>query len=180
MNKLLENNILSNINNDKIVENNDTRQGIFFGINSGILTTVGVIAGISQTTTNPMYVVISVISLAISDCVGEAYGMYLSKKAEQIQDNNYGPLLSLIGVFVAKFLTVVCFLIPLIFSWNLKYFKNLVWPTLYSIVVLISIDYKLAQMRQESKSKYIITHIILLLIVIISTKFIGQILSSYH
>ena len=94
------------MNNTKII-NNDTRQGIFFGINSGVLTTVGVIAGISQTTTNPMYVVISVISLAISDCIGEAYGMYLSKKAEQVNEQGNGPLNSLIGVFIAKFITAI-------------------------------------------------------------------------
>ena len=86
--------------------NNDTRQGIFFGINSGVLTTVGVISGISQTTSNPMFVVVSVLSLAISDCVGEAYGMYLSKKAEHIKDTNNGPVVAMISMFLAKFLTV--------------------------------------------------------------------------
>ena len=167
------------MNNNKVI-NNDTRQGIFFGINSGVLTTVGVIAGISQTTTNPMYVVISVISLAISDCIGEAYGMYLSKKAEQVGEQGNGPLYSLIAVFLSKFITVVLFLVPLLFSWNLKYYKNLIWPILYSLIILIAIDNKLAEMRQESKVKYIITHLILLFIVVVSTKLIGQLLSKYN
>lgn len=165
--------------NSKII-NNDTRQGIFFGINSGILTTVGVIAGISQTTTNPMYVVISVISLAISDCIGESYGMYLSKKAEQVSEQGYGPLYSLIAVFLSKFITVLLFLVPLLFVWNLKYYKNLLWPILYSLIVLIAIDNKLAEMRKESKIKYIITHVILLFVVVLSTKLIGQVLSKYN
>ena len=167
------------MNNTKII-NNDTRQGIFFGINSGVLTTVGVIAGISQTTTNPMYVVISVISLAISDCIGEAYGMYLSKKAEQINEQGNGPLNSLIGVFIAKFITAILFLAPLLFVWSLEYYKNLIWPTIYSLVILITIDNKLAEMRNESKVMYIVTHLILLFIVIISTKLIGQVLSKYN
>ena len=169
----------TNINSNNLL-NNDTRQGAFFGINSGILTTVGVIAGISQTTTNPMYVVISVISLAISDCVGEAYGMYLSKKAEQIQKDDKGPLYSLISVFVAKFLVVILFLLPLLFYWNLKYYKNLIWPIVYSLVVLVSIDYKLAEMRNESKVKYITIHLILLFIVVCSTKLIGNVLVRYQ
>lgn len=170
----------NNSNSNSKMINNDTRQGIFFGINSGILTTVGVIAGISQTTTNPMYVVISVISLAISDCIGEAYGMYLSKKAEQVRDFGKGPLYSLLAVFISKFITVLLFLAPLLFAWNLKYFKNLVWPILYSLIVLIFIDNKLAELRKESKIKYIVTHVILLLVVVVSTKFIGQILSKYN
>ena len=166
-------------NIDTAINNNDTRQGIFFGVNSGILTTVGVIAGISQTTTNPMYVVISVLSLAISDCIGEAYGMYLSKKAELVKEKGYGPVYSLVAVFVAKFITVLLFLLPLLFYWNLKYFKNLSWPIIYSLIVLIFIDHRLAEMRKESKIKYIGTHVILLIIVVLSTKIIGQVLSKY-
>lgn len=160
--------------------NNDTRQGIFFGINSGVLTTVGVIAGISQTTTNPMFVVVSVLSLAISDCVGEAYGIYLSKKAEKINDNDNGPVIAMISAFIAKFVTVVCFLIPLIFVWNLKYYKNLVWPVFYSVIMLTIIDIRLSEMRNEDIKKYLLSHSLLLFIVVISTKFIGQVLSKLN
>ena len=158
--------------------NNDTRQGIFFGINSGVLTTVGVIAGISQTTSNPMLIVVSVLSLAISDCVGEAYGMYLSKKAEKINDNNSGPVVAMISMFFAKFLTVICFLIPLLFAWNIKYYKNLMWPVLYSIIMLTIIDIRLSKLRGEDVKKYFASHALLLFIVVISTKYIGQILSK--
>jgi vacuolar iron transporter family protein len=167
------------MNESNKLMNDNTRQGIFFGINSGVLTTVGVIAGISQTTTNPMYVIISVLSLAISDCIGEAYGMYISKKAEQVTQNDNGPLYSLVSVFLAKFITVILFLVPLIFYWNLKYYKNLLWPMLYSLFVLIYIDNRLAEMRKESKTKYIVTHMVLLFIVVISTKYIGQALGNY-
>ena len=59
------------------------RQGIFFSLNSGVITTTGLLAGISQTTTNPAFIVISIISLALSDSVSEAFGLFLSKKAEK-------------------------------------------------------------------------------------------------
>ena len=51
---------------------------------------------------------------------------------------------------------------------------------LYSLIVLILIDNKLAEMRNESKIKYIAVHVVLLLIVVVSTKLIGQILSKYN
>ena len=72
------------------------------------------------------------------------------------------------------------FLVPLLFVWNLKYYKNLLWPILYSLIVLIAIDNKLAEMRKESKIKYIITHVILLFVVVLSTNLIGQVLSKYN
>ena len=111
---------------DKI--DKDMRQGLFFGINSGVLTTVGIVVGISQTTTNPMFIVVSLLSLAIGDGIGEAYGIFLSKKAEQTNDKSYGPIISLVSLFLAKCLTMLVFLLPLLFSWNISYYKNLIWP----------------------------------------------------
>jgi len=169
----------TNTKNMKMMLNNDSRQGIFFGINSGILATVGIIAGLSQTTNNPMYVVISVLSLAISDCTAEAYSMYLSKKAEILSNNTNAPLFSSLGVFLAKCISMLVFLTPLLFDWNIKYFKNLWWPSIYSIIVLLIVDYNLAEMRNESKTQYIVNHMILLSIIVISTKLVGNVLSKY-
>ena len=160
--------------------NKDTRQGAFFGINSGILTTVGLIAGISQTTVNPMFIVISVLSIAISDGIGEAYGIYLSKKAEFTSDKGSGPILSLISLFLTKFITVISFLLPLLFAWDTKYYQNLVWPLLWSVIVLTVIDIQLAKMRKEPLANYIVPHYVLLGIVLLLTKFIGIFLSKYN
>ena len=162
------------------IMNKDARQGVFFGINSGIITTVGLIAGISQTTTNPLFIVISVLSIAISDGVGESYGIFLSKKAENTNDNGSGPLISLVSLFTAKFITVVFFLFPLLFYWNLTYYKNLVWPLLWSVFMLTIIDYKLSRMRGEKIQKFLVPHYILLAIVVIITKYIGILLKRYN
>ena len=44
------------------MDNSDYRQGIFFGVNSGLITTTGLLAGIAQTTNNPIIIIISKIS----------------------------------------------------------------------------------------------------------------------
>lgn len=157
----------------------DARQGLFFGLNSGIITTVGLIAGMSQTTSNPLYIVISVLSIAVSDGIGEGYGIYISKKAENTDNNGSGPIYSLVALFVSKVVVMLCFLLPLLFYWNIKYYKNLLWPILWSVIVLTIIDYRLATIRDEPIYNYLIPHYILLVIVLVITKSIGIILSSY-
>ena len=157
----------------------DTRQGLFFGINSGIITTVGLIAGMAQTTANPLFIVISVLSIAISDGIGEGYGIYLSKKAEHTKDKGRGPLYSLVSLFLSKFLVMVFFLVPLIFYWNIKYYKNLVWPIIWSVLVLTLIDYELSNMRDEPIINYIVPHYIILALVLMATKGIGMLLSTH-
>lgn len=157
----------------------DTRQGIFFGINSGILATVGMIAGIAQTTSNPMYIIVSVVTLSISDTLGEGYSMYLSKKAEDVKKNGYGPIISMVSILLSKTIIMLLFLLPLLFFWDLKYYKNLIWPLVYSLLVLLIIDLKLAELREESPKKYFISHVVLLTIILVSTKLLGKLFASY-
>ena len=66
--------------------NNDLRQGFIFGLNSGIITTAGLISGLVQAKVSKVIIMISVLSLALSDSISEAYGMFLSKKAEDVKD----------------------------------------------------------------------------------------------
>lgn len=152
----------------------DLRQGFFFGLNSGVITTCGLISGLIQTDINHKILIISVLSLAISDSFSESYGLYLSKKAEDIKDFTSGPLFSLISLFLTKFIIVISFLLPLLFTKSLKIYKNLSWVIGWSVLLLIILDYNLCKMRNENFWKYIIPHLIVLFIVIYSTKFFGK------
>ena len=42
--------------------NDDTRQGLFYGVNSGVLTTMGVLGGLSQVTSNIKVIVVAILS----------------------------------------------------------------------------------------------------------------------
>lgn len=153
---------------EKLID--DLRQGFFFGLNSGVLTTSGLISGLIQTNINYKVLIISVLSLAISDSFSESYGLYLSKKAEDIKDFTKGPLLSMISLFATKFIIVMSFLIPLLFSKKLKIFKNLSWVIGWSVLLLFILDYNLCAMRDESFCLYFIPHMIVLFFVIYSTR----------
>lgn len=154
------------------------RQGFVFGANSGIITTTGVITGLVQTNISRLFLIVSVISLAISDSISEGYGMYLSKKAQNITDNSNGPLYALISLMVVKFLVVISFLIPLLFTKDLKVYKNMSWVLCWAIFLLIILDYQLSIMRNESILSYIIPHIGVLLFVIFLTKYFGNMIDK--
>ena len=155
------------------------RKGISFGLNSGVITTTGVLAGLSQATNNPMIIIITILSLAISDGIGEGYGIYISQKAGYIKDKSSGPLISFISLLIMKIIICMSFLLPLLFSNDLKYFKNLVWPLAWGIFLLFILDYKLAESRNEKIQTYLIPHTLLILFVVIATKISSNILSKY-
>lgn len=154
-------------------------QGLFFGLNSGVITTVGLISGLMQTKITRIILVISVISLAISDSASESYGLYLSKKAEDVKDTTSGPLYSLISLAITKFVIVVSFLIPLLFTKSLSIFKNMTWVIGWGLFLFVILDYKLAKMRNESFFNYFIPHIFVIGLVAILTKYFGKMIENY-
>ena len=152
------------------------RQGMFFGLNSGVITTTGLIAGISQTFTNPLHIIISIVSLAISDGFSEAYGLYISKKAEKVSDDSFNPFYSFVSLLITKALIVLSFLIPFIFSRKLTYFKNLAWPFIWGSLLLFILDYHLSELRDDSFFHYYISHLVILATVVGLSKYFSKII----
>ena len=159
--------------------NSSFRQGMFFGANSGIITTVGLITGMVQTNISKNYLIISIMSLAIADSISEAYGMYISKKAEDTDDDSKNPIYALIGLLVMKFLIVVSFLIPFIFSNSLKYYKNLYWVIGWALFLISIVDYNISELRNESFISYLIPHTLILFLVIYLTRLFGRLIETY-
>ena len=158
--------------------NTSFRQGMFFGANSGILTTAGLIAGLVQTKITKNYLIISIISLAIADSISEAYGMYISKKAENVEDDSQNPIYALSGLLIMKFFIVISFLIPFLFSNNMKYFKNLYWIIGWSLFLISIVDYNISSLREESVISYLIPHIVVLFSVIYLTQYFGKMIEK--
>ena len=155
------------------------RQGLFFGLNSGVITTTGLLAGISQTTNNYIYIIVAIISLAISDGFSEAYGLYISKKVEKVDDDSINPFYSLVSLLLTKTVIVISFLIPFMFSKDMTYFKNLYWPFVWGMFILLILDFHLSYIREENILKYLIPHTIILLIVMLLSKFFSRILIKF-
>ncbi len=159
--------------------NSSLRQGMFFGANSGIITTVGLITGLVQTKISKNYLIISIISLAIADSISEAYGMYISKKAEDTEDDSQNPFFALIGLLIMKFFIVISFLIPFAFSDSLKYYKNLYWIVGWSLFLISLVDYNISELRDEPLLSYLIPHTIILFLVIYLTQMFGRLIETY-
>ena len=159
--------------------NSSLRQGMFFGANSGIITTVGLITGLVQTNISKNYLIISIMSLAIADSISEAYGMYISKKAEDTDDDSKNPIYALIGLLIMKFLIVISFLIPFLFSKKIKYYKNLYWVVGWGLFLISIVDYNISELRDESFIGYLIPHTIILFLVIYLTRLFGRLIETY-
>lgn len=161
-----------------IINNDDLRQGMFFGVNSGVITTTGLLAGISQISLTPIYLIITIMSLAISDSASESMGLFISKKAQNLNDRTDGPLLSMLSLSTTKFIIVSSFLLPLLFTKSLKYYKNLIWPLMWGLFLLCILDYNLSIRRKENFFTFYIPHVLVLVFVVFCSKYLGKIINS--
>ena len=152
----------------------DLRQGLIFGVNSGVITTAGILSGILQTTVSPLIIIVTIVSLAISDGLSEAYGLFISKKVADPGDKGYGPSKSFFGLLFTKMFVVLSFLIPFLFSRNLKKFKNMSWPIIWSVLVLTVIDYYASKLRKEKIGPYLVKHYVLLAVTVALNVFFGR------
>jgi len=157
---------------------NSIRQGFFFGLHAGIITTAGLISGLGQTKNLTMkYLIISIISLAIADGSSEAYGFYLSKMSEKKDDISYKPLYAGLSLGFFKLFTVLSFLLPLLFKRDINIFINSKWIYLWSTFLIILINFFISKIRNEGFLKHFIPHIILLIVVTQTTKLLSKLIS---
>jgi hypothetical protein len=150
---------------------------MFFGANSGIITTTGLITGLVQTSITRNYLIISIMSLAIADSISEAYGMYISKKSEKVEDDSQNPIYALFGLLIMKFIVVMSFLLPLFFTNDLTFYKNLYWVFGWSLFLIVIVDYNIANLRDESFISYLIPHVIILISVVYLTRYFARMIN---
>ncbi|MBW2566218.1 MAG: VIT1/CCC1 transporter family protein, partial [Deltaproteobacteria bacterium] len=58
------------------------RKGLGFGLNSGVITTLGMMVGLSASTQSRLAVIGGIIAIAIADAFSDAVGMHISEESE--------------------------------------------------------------------------------------------------
>ena len=156
----------------------DLRQGLIFGVSSGVITTSGLLAGLVQTPVSPIIVIVTIVSLAISDGISESYGLFISKKVEDPDDKGPGPVKSFLGLLFTKMAIVLSFLIPFLFSRKLGYYKNMSWPILWGLLIVTLLDYYASSLRNENMLPYLAQHYVVLFITLVLNIFFGRMINK--
>lgn len=150
------------------------RQGLFFGFNSGIITSLGVLAGLSGVVNSPKIIIVTLISLALSDGLSEAYSLYFSIKSKKETNDDTKAIKALKGVVLSKVAVTLSFLVPLLFVKDLKIYKNMSFPLIWGAILLLFIDFNLIKDNDEQIQKYLIPQIGIILFLILFGKIFGN------
>jgi vacuolar iron transporter family protein len=145
------------------------KSGISFGITSGTITTLGLMMGLYSSTGSKMVVIGGVLTIAIADALSDSLAMHVSEESRKgaNKKNIWGATFS---TFLAKFIYGLSFLIPLLI-FGLR--EAIVVSVIYGLLVLSVLNYKLAKSNSGSVWRTISEHLIIAIIVLIATYYIG-------
>ena len=150
------------------------RIGFSFGLTSGIITTLGLMVGLHSGTHSRLVVIGGVLTIAIADAFSDALGIHMSEESEN-KHTTKEIWESTICTFAAKFLFAATFVIPiLLFELSVAIIVSIAWGL--SLLAVFSLY--LAKSQGEKPWKVISEHLLIALVVIITTHYLGHWIGS--
>jgi len=148
--------------------------GFSFGVTSAVITTLGLMVGLHSGTHSESVIIGGILIIAIADAFSDALGIHVSEEAEN-QHNKKEIWESTFSTFLFKFLFALTFVVPvLIFGLSTAIIVSIVW----GFLLLAAFSYNIAKEQKRSAWEIISEHLIIALIVIIITHYVGDIVGK--
>ncbi len=152
------------------------KKGISFGVTSGIITTLGLIVGLNSSTRSSIVIIGSILVIAIADSMSDAFGIHISEESEN-KHSQKEVWESTIATFLSKFILALTFVIPILF---LELSTAVIVSILWGLSLIAIFSYYIAKQQKKIKPyKVILEHLIIAIVVIILTNYIGDWIASF-
>jgi vacuolar iron transporter family protein len=154
--------------------NSAIKKGFSYGITSGVITTLGLMVGLNSSTHSRLVVIGGVLTIAVADALSDAMGIHVSVESEN-KYTHKEVWEATISAFSAKLVFALTFLIPvLLLPLTTAVMVSVVW----GMSLLGVFSYYLAHGQKTSSWKVILEHLVLALVVIILTNYLGMWIGS--
>ncbi|WP_457622049.1 hypothetical protein [Persephonella sp.] len=152
------------------------KKGVGFGLTSGVITTLGMLIGLSAISESKAVVVGGIISIAIADAASDALGIHIAEESHEDTESKH-IWTATISTFVSKFVIAFSFLVPLfILDINVAVPVCIGW----GFFLLMIFSYKIAKDRGENPVATIFEHLTIASIVLIIIHVTGEFIKRFH
>lgn len=151
------------------------KTGFSFGLTSGIITTLGLIVGLNSGTHSRLAVIGGILTIAIADAFSDALGIHVSEESENVH-STLEIWESTFSTFFTKFFFALTFIIPILL---LKLSAAIVASVVWGLSILALFSYFIAKEQKTTPWKVITEHLLIAVVVIITTHFVGEWISSF-
>jgi len=149
--------------------NKGARTGLFFGATSGVITTIGLIAGLNAGTRSLAAVLGGIFVIAVADAMSDALGIHLAEEADPHATTQH-IWAATITTFLTKFFFSLSFAVPLLM---LPLDQAVVASVLWGMLVITVLSYFLARAQNESPTAIVAEHLGIAILVVLLSHFIG-------
>ncbi len=150
------------------------KTGLTFGLTSGVITTLGLIVGLHSGTHSKPIIIGGILTIAVADAFSDALGIHVSEESE----NTHKPCEiweSTLYTFLAKFIFPLIFIIPVLL---LPLVKAIIISVIWGLSILALVSFFMAKEQKAKPCKVIFEHLLIALIVICITHYLGDWISS--
>jgi len=151
------------------------KKGFSFGLTSGIITTLGLIVGLHSGTHSKLIIVGGIFVIAIADALSDALGIHISEESE----NKHTPREiweSTIATFLSKFIFALTFVIPILL---LPLFTAIIVSIVWGLSLIGVFSYFMAKQQNTKPLHVIMEHVIIAMIVITATHYVGEWVATF-
>ena len=151
------------------------RKGFSFGLTSGIITTLGLIVGLNSSTNSTIVIIGGIIVIAIADAMSDALGIHVS---EEFEDKHSTKEIweSTVSTFLSKFVFALTFIIPVLF---LQLSTAIIVCIIWGLSLITIFSYYMAKQQNVKPCRVILEHLIIAIIVIVITHYIGNWIATF-
>ncbi|MBA7623217.1 hypothetical protein ES703_30610 [subsurface metagenome] len=144
--------------------------GFSFGLTSGVITTLGLIVGLHSSTHSKLVVISGVLIIAIADAFSDALGIHISEESEN-KHTEKEIWASTLSTFFTKFIFALSFVIPVIlFPLSTAIIISVIW----GLFIISIFSFKIASEQKKNPLIVVLEHLIISIIVIVTTHYIGD------
>lgn len=145
------------------------KTGLSFGLTSGIITTLGLLVGLSVGTQSRIVVIGGILTIAIADALSDALGIHFAEESEGVHSAKE-IWEATIFTFLFKFIFALTFVAPVVFL-------PLTLAVVASIVLGLSLlgifSFYLAKNQKVAAGKVVAEHLTIAILVIVATYYVG-------
>ena len=145
------------------------KKGFSFGLSSGIITTLGLMVGLNSSTGSTSVVIGGILVIAIADAMSDALGIHISEESENQHSEKEIWAVTIMTLF-SKFIFSAMFIIPVIF---LPLALAIKFSVVVGIFLIAIYSYHLAKKQKTKPYKVIGEHLLIAIMVVVITHYIG-------
>jgi VIT1/CCC1 family predicted Fe2+/Mn2+ transporter len=144
------------------------------GSTAAIITSMGLIAGLSHGEGSKASTIASLMIIAVADNISDSLSLHIYKESEgadrkEIASGTYGN-------FLARLLVVLTFVaIVMLFSANVAVLSASAW----GLTLLTLLSYSIAKTKQTNPPREIVWHLVVAVLVIIASRLLGMLIAGH-